>query len=403
MKKASIKNILVPIDFSRMSIQGIETAKRLGRRFGAAIHLAHVYETPYAAYPGVTWKALPVSFEEETVKQLAQKLKILAGRCGLSPRDPTHLKRGAPVFDVICSLVAEIPADLLVVPTRASRGIKRFFLGSTAERLVQHSPCPVLVDRKSAAQLPLDSLPAAPALRIDKILVPADFSRCSLEGLRYAIQFAEKFAAKITVLHVLDLGYSQPIDIHATRDLSMCARVAVKKALKNAREEMRKFVRLVKFGRVRFDTALVIGTPVEQISDFALAQDVDLIITATHGLTGFKHILIGSIAEHLVRQSRVPILVVPSHPEMRAANLASAREWQPRLRQKIEHASRGKQGAVQTETRAKRHGKLPAHRFSKRRKTNSLRESHSFGTFASRKTNEPVKSVWRTSSRALLK
>jgi nucleotide-binding universal stress UspA family protein len=115
------------------------------------------------------------------------------------------------VFDVICSLAAEIPADLLVVPTRASRGIKRFFLGSTAERLVQHSPCPVLVDRKSAAQLPLDSLPAAPALRIDKILVPADFSRCSLEGLRYAIQFAQKFAAKITVLHVLDLGYSQPI------------------------------------------------------------------------------------------------------------------------------------------------------------------------------------------------
>ncbi len=235
------------------------------------------------------------------------------------------------MFDVICSLAAEIPADLLVVPTRASRGIKRFFLGSTAERLVQHSPCPVLVDRKSAAQLPLDSLPAAPALRIDKILVPADFSRCSLEGLRYAIQFAQKFAAEITVLHVLDLGYSQPIDIHATRDLSLCARVAVKKTLKNAREEMRKFVRLVKFGRVRFHTALVIGTPVEQISDFALAQDVDLIITATHGLTGFKHILIGSIAEHLVRQSRVPILVVPSHPEMRAANLASAREWQPRV------------------------------------------------------------------------
>ena len=405
MKKASIKNILVPIDFSRMSIQGIETAKRLGRRFGAAIHVAHVYQPAYPAGfmgPVVALGELPVSYDEETSKQLAQHLKTLADRCGLSPGDKTHLRKGAPVFDVICSLAAEIPADLLVVPTRASAGIKRFFLGSTAERLVQHCPCPVLIGRKSPAQLPMD-LPAGPALRIDKILVPADFSRFSLEGLRYAIQFAQKFAAKITVLHVLDLGYSQPIDIHATRDLSLRARVAVKKAMKNAREEMRKFVTLVKFHRVKFDTALVIGTPVEQISDFALAQDVDLIITATHGLTGFKHILIGSIAEHLVRQSRVPILVVPSHPEMRAANLASAREWQPRLRQKIEHASRGKQGAVQTETRAKRHGKLPAHRFSKRRKTNSLRESHSFGTFASRKTKEPVKSVWRTSSRALLK
>ena len=307
-----------------MSIQGIETAKRLGRPFGAAIHVAHVYEPPYAAglmAPAVAWGELPISFAEETSKQLAQQLKTLAGRCGLSPGDKTHFRKGAPVFDVICSLAAEIPADLLVVPTRASRGIKRFFLGSTAERLIQHCPCPVLVDRKSAAQLPMDAL-AAPALRIDKILVPVDFSSCSLEGLRYAIQFAQKFAAKITVLHVLDLGYSQPMDIRATQDLTRFARAA----LKDAQEQMRKFVRLVKFGRVRFDTEFVIGTPVEQISDFALAKDFDLIITSTHGLTGFKHVLIGSIAEHLVRQSRVPILVVPSHPEVRAANLAGARE-----------------------------------------------------------------------------
>lgn len=359
-----------------MSIQGIETAKRLGRSFGAAIHVAHVYQPAYPSGfvgPVVAWGELPVSFEEETSKQLAQQLKTLAGRCGLSPGDKTHLRKGAPVFDVICSLAAEIPADLLVVPTRASAGIKRFFLGSTAERLVQHCPCPVLIGRKSPAQLPMD-LPAGPALRIDKILVPADFSSCSLEGLRYAIQFAKKFAAKITVLHVLDLGYSRPMDIHATYDLTRHARAA----RKDGKEQMRKFVRLVKFGPVRFDTALVIGTPVEQISDFALAQDVDLIITATHGLTGFKHILIGSIAEHLVRQSRVPILVVPSHPEVRTANLTGGSEWQPQLRQKTESDRNGKQGAVQAEVLTKRYRKLPAHRFPERRKTNSFRESHSF-------------------------
>ena len=96
VKKASIKNILVPIDFSRMSIQGIETAKRLGRRFGAVIHVAHVYQPAYPAGfmgPAVAWGELPVSYEEETSKQLAQQLKTLAGRCGLSPRDKTHLGR----------------------------------------------------------------------------------------------------------------------------------------------------------------------------------------------------------------------------------------------------------------------------------------------------------------------
>jgi nucleotide-binding universal stress UspA family protein len=314
----------------------------------------------------MAWGELPVTFAEETRKQLAQQLKALASRCGLSPGDKTHFKDGAPVFDVICSLAAEIPADLLVVPTRASRGIKRFFLGSTAERLIQHCPCPVLVDRKSAAQLPLDLLPAGPALRIDRILVPVDFSGCSLDGLRYAIQFAQEFGAKITVFHVLDLGYSQPMDIHATRELTRFARAEVKDAM----EQMRKFVRLVKFGRVKVDTEFVIGTPVEQISDFALAKDFDLIITSTHGLTGFKHVLIGSIAEHLVRQSRVPILVVPSHPEVRVANLADARKGRPQLRRK----NMGKRGAGQTRVLRKRSRKP---RFSDRRKTNRFRETHS--------------------------
>jgi len=66
------------------------------------------------------------------------------------------------------------------------------------------------------------------------------------------------------------------------------------------------------------------------MSNFALANDFDLIITSTHGLTGFKHVLIGSIAEHLVRQSPVPILVVPSHPKVRAGHLAHRRNRRSR-------------------------------------------------------------------------
>ena len=324
MKKLGIKNILVPIDFSKMSIQGIETAKRLGRSFGAAVHVAHVWEPLYAkgfAAPAVAWGEFPAAYAEETRRQLAEQMKTVASKCGLSA-DMTHFKEGAPAFDVICGLAAEIPADLLVVPTRASRGIRRFFLGSTAERLIQHSPCPILVDRKSAAPLPMNSSRDVPALQIKRVLVPVDFSSCSLEGLKYAIRFAEAFSAKITVLHVLDLGYAEPMYIGMPQGLTRFAR----EAIKDAKEEMRRFLGPVKFGRTKFGTEFVIGTPVEQISDFAISNDCDLIITSTHGLTGFKHVLIGSIAEHLVRQSRVPILVVPSHPELRRSNLAGRRK-----------------------------------------------------------------------------
>ena len=66
------------------------------------------------------------------------------------------------------------------------------------------------------------------------------------------------------------------------------------------------------------------GSPALDICAFAKDHDVDLIITSTHGLTGFQHVLIGSIAEKVVRHATCSVLVVPSHPKVRMANLAKA-------------------------------------------------------------------------------
>lgn len=327
MKKLQIKNILVPVDFSNRSIQGIETAKRLARSFGAKVHVAHV-SAPVSGRAlmaaAIAWGETPSSIAKAVREGLASELKGLASKHALPTVDNIHLKEGAPAFDVICRLAAEIPADLLVVPTHAFKGVKRFFLGSTAERLIQHAPCPILVDRKAVAQLPAKPLPAGPSLRIEKILVPVDFSSLSRDGLRYAVQFARTFASEITVLHVLDLGYSEPKEVETMEHRKGFVGASTRQVLKEVREEMRKFLSSVAFGRVRTKSAILIGPPVEQISDFALSNDFDLIISSTHGLTGFKHVLIGSVAERLVRQSRVPLLVVPSHPHLRSTNLANA-------------------------------------------------------------------------------
>jgi nucleotide-binding universal stress UspA family protein len=337
MKKLSIKNILAPIDFSSVSIEGLETAKRLARSFGARVHLAHV-SVPVQGRPlmaaAMAWQETPGALAKAVREGLSSQLKELASKYRLPNGDNVHLREGVPVFDVISRLAAEIPADLLVVQPHGFKGVKRFFLGSTAERLIQHSPCPILVDRRSAARLPSKPLPPGPSLRVERILVPVDFSSLSRDGLRYAIQFARHFAAKITVLHVLDLGYSEPKDWSTMEHPKGFAGASVRNVLNKARQEMRKFAGSVAFGRVRAHSEITIGSPVEQISDYALANDFDLIITSTHGLTGFKHVLIGSTAERLVRRSRVPILVVPSHPNVRAANLAGSRRQRSPLSQR---------------------------------------------------------------------
>jgi len=75
---------------------------------------------------------------------------------------------------------------------------------------------------------------------------------------------------------------------------------------------------------VKFETVFTEGSPVLDICAFAKDHNVDLIITSTHGFTGFTHVLIASIAEQVVRHAGCSVLVVPSHPHVRAANIAKS-------------------------------------------------------------------------------
>jgi len=323
MKTLNIQNILVPVDFSEMSMQAIEIAKQLTRRFGASIHLAHVRQCNYGADvvapapPIVPFSFMP--YEQEGERSVLKELEAVASKCGV-PSASCDVLSGAPPFDEICRIGQRIPADLIVMPTHGRTGLKHVFLGSTAERIVQHSSCPVLVTRGNSAQSKNGS-----RFRIKTIVVPVDFSSCSREGLRYAIALANEFGAKIILLHATYLGYiysSEGTALYDIPGLQTAAR-------KNAERKMRELVRSVNFGAVKFETAFTDGSPVIDICTFAKDHDVDLIITSTHGFTGFKHVLIGSIAEQVVRHAPCSVLVVPSHPHVRAAKLAQTKTTRP--------------------------------------------------------------------------
>jgi nucleotide-binding universal stress UspA family protein len=310
MKTSSIGNILVPIDFSPMSIQAIQTAKAFARRFKAAVHLAHVHQFCYQA--GFTAQIPPVFpyppyYDRELEKNAARELILLAKKHGLSP-STTHLLVGAPAYDEICRLARKLPADLIVMPTHGRTGLEHAFLGSTAERIVRHSPCPVLVARERTG---------AAARGINKILVPVDYSKCSLAGLRYAIEFAKKVAARVMVLHVVDLGPQLMTEGCGVYHLSPYKEAAGHVS----KPQMRAFLRGVNFGSVPFKASGIAGFCPGGICRAAEKEKADLIIMSTHGRTGLKHVLIGSIAERVVQHAPCAVLVVPSHPAMRAANV----------------------------------------------------------------------------------
>ena len=366
MKKLKFRNIIVPIDFSKMSVQAIQIARQLARRFASSIHLAHVRHLNYAAdFMAPAPPIVPFSFmtyDQGAEQSAFEELKRVASECGVSSAT-CNVLNGAPPFDEICRLAQTIPADLVVMATHGRTGLKHVFLGSTAERIVQHSSCPVLVTRAKAAM----SQNGSQAIT-KTILVPVDFSSCSREGLRYAIAFANEFGAKIILLHATYVGYIYSAEGTALYDIP-----ALQKAARKAAErKMRELVRSLDFGAVKFETAFTDGSPVVDICAYAKDHDVELIITSTHGFTGFTHVLIGSVAEQVVRHAPCSVLVVPSHPRVRAANLEKSAGV--KLSRMARQPQSPNAAIVKAVTRKDR--KVATHAFSERRKTNKFRESH---------------------------
>jgi nucleotide-binding universal stress UspA family protein len=373
MKRTNIRNILVPVDFSEMSGPAIETAQRLAKRFGAAVHLVHVREYYYPVgfmVPGAPVPMSMVTFRKDTAKGIADQFRALAKKHGI-PTTNCYVRNDTPVFNGVCQVARQISADLIITPTHGYTGLTHFFEGSHAERIVQHSPCPVLVARKREKKPGRVASNGKASGSIDTILVPVDFSQSSFQALEYSIEFAERVAAKLIVFHAVHLGYAFTADGYGMCDLSNL----LETARKGVEHQMRQFVGLAKFREVKFEVAVKVGPPVSEICACAEQRDVDLIITSTHGRTGFKHLLMGSVAEQVVSHAHRPVLVVPSHPEVRAARLTGGTRGD---QQSISQRAKNQTLPTPSKRLTKRDRKLVAHPFPERRQTNKFRESHSF-------------------------
>jgi nucleotide-binding universal stress UspA family protein len=295
-----IKNILVPTDFSERSLEVLALAPALARQFGANLHLVHVYE-PDIAMTSVM--GMPLALPPVQVAQgVRRHLKEVAKNFGVELRPGlTHAIEGRP-FEEICRLAREHEIDLIMVATRGNTGLKHLFLGSTAERIVRYSPCPVLVmhpHQKAEKR----------GLRFDRILVPVDFSGCSRKGLEYAKRLAQQFDSTLILLNSVAFQYYITSDEYARYDLPLL----MQQAQAASRQQMREFMETTEWDGVKIQASLQIGHAGQQICARAAEHRADLIVTSTHGTTGLKHMLVGSTAEYVVQHATCPVLVVPSH------------------------------------------------------------------------------------------
>lgn len=143
-------------------------------------------------------------------------------------------------------------------------------------------------------------------IRIQRILLPTDFSTISTAATKYACELATKFDAELHLLHTLeihpvatpDFGMGLALPRYAEESRAV-AEKSMSGLLDSAWSKGRKVVQ-----------AIVEGSPVKEIVSYARTQNIDLIVISTHGRTGLAHVLMGSVAENVVRSAPCPVLTV---------------------------------------------------------------------------------------------
>jgi nucleotide-binding universal stress UspA family protein len=298
-----IDRILVPLDFSESSIDALRFALPFARESGARLDLLHVIEPAATFYgPPGDMGYLPPTYCKQQQRDAAARLKKLAAT---EVRRPVHantlVKEGAPAR-VINVAAAELRSDLLVLSTHGHTGLKRFFLGSTAEAVVRRAPCPVLtvrrrvLDRAGTPQTP-------PFERINRIVVPVDFSASSRDLVKYAVAFATQFRASLVLLHVVNhINVTARVAYYATR-LQMAV-------LEGGLRQLAEFAERLVPANIEAKEVVRAGTPYDVIRQVARRERADLIVIATRGLGAVKRFFIGSTAGRVVRHAPCPVLVV---------------------------------------------------------------------------------------------
>lgn len=296
-----MKRVLLATDGSTYAARAEDYALFLASAWKAGLDAVSVLEFPPGMNPEYPINKVYLGQLRKEADRHLERLADRASQVGLSVKKQVVI--GIPSQKII-AIAGEHGDDLVVVGTHGRSGLEHVLLGSTAERVIRSAPCPVLAVRghkPGAAQGPDHSSPIA----VRRMLVPIDFSDCSLEALEYAVQVAKQLHAAVTILHVMEpLAYGLDFTLSHPSELE-------NKRAKLSRRLLDLAAAAAGYG-LKADEALRGGLPADSILDHARGQAVDLIVMGTHGRRGISHLVNGSVTEAMLRRADCPVLTVRS-------------------------------------------------------------------------------------------
>jgi nucleotide-binding universal stress UspA family protein len=295
-----LQRILFSTDFSHCADQAFSYAVQLAYDYKTELHVLHAV----TLHGNIDEKAEQhLDGLEEIYRQLE---KLASSRMGalVSDIDSDRVvvkqvkRRGVSVAQVILDYIADEAIDLAVIGTHGRRGLGHIVLGSVAEELVRAAPCPVLTVRELQEPRQLEA--------IERVLVPVDFSGFSRRALEYAKDLASNYQCRLQLLHIIEPPvYPSFYALKQSHFSSLIGDIE-----QSTRRRMRQLVQEAVDPDVPFDVFVLEGRAVTDIPDFAEKNGSDLIVIATHGLTGLKRLFLGSVTEKVVRRARCPVFTV---------------------------------------------------------------------------------------------
>ncbi|MBM3779019.1 MAG: universal stress protein [Acidimicrobiia bacterium] len=292
----SISRILCPVDFSDASRHALDHAEALTRWFGARLTALHVVPPVPVVSPVADPLGLPpVPWRPEDLEALRTRVVRFAEQEG-NERAEAVCVEGNPAREVVRQAAA-LGADLVVMGSHGRSGAERLLMGSVAERVIRHAPCPVMTVPAMAP----DAVPLGPPLYA-RMLVAVDFSRCSTHALTWAASFARDVEARVKVAHVVEPFPDYVGAIGTGLDLG--------REQEAAREQLHALVQKAVAGPLQVSEAVTVGHPAREILAMAQEERVELIVTGVHGRNAADLLFFGSTTNRILRESRCPVLTV---------------------------------------------------------------------------------------------
>ena len=287
-----LKKIIVGHDLKAGGETALGSAVVLAKRCGAALRLVHVIE-PQHSYQRMSHPLTSPYTIEEIAQKTGAKLQILAARADRAQLQVEYeVRTGKPFAELIIARRAW-QADLIVVGGASQP--EAHFLGSNSERVVRKAMVPVMVAKKALSA------------GAKTFLVPTDFSDCARKAAEEALMLAESFHGRIIFFHVVDLyplysvGYAD--DFGVSVPLPPPAPAVIQ-------SEWQDFLSGLPLEKVDWGKYTEEGEAATAIVHEAEQRQADVIVMGTHGRTGLEYMLLGSVAEKVVRKAQCPVLTI---------------------------------------------------------------------------------------------